>query len=237
MKQPRYILAFVRHGDYDQRPNTPSALQPGALTPIGLQQSLKAAFQLQTFIAENTIPLCSEIESSNALRAWQTADLIRSSLQSEHLNTLTVHTDHALHERSVGVMANLTVTEIEDYLRQDPRFSNPPENWKSNSHYCLPYDGAESLMQAGERVKNVIVRHFNELVKQNQSQLKVMVGHGAAFRHAAHLLGILEFEDITRLSMYHAKPLFFEYFPASGQWKKIAGEWKKRPATNISLID
>lgn len=237
MKQPRFILAFIRHGEYNQQPNTPSALQPGALTAIGLQQSLKAAYQLQTFLAENTIALSPQIESSNALRAWQTSDLIRSSLQSEYLNTLTVHTEPALHERSVGVMANLTVTEIEDYLRQDPRVSSPPENWKSNSHYCLPCDGAESLMQAGKRVKNMIDQHVKELMQRNQSQVKVMVGHGASFRHAAHLMGLLKFEDIAQFSMHHATPLFFEYAPSSGHWHKIAGEWKKRLPINTTWID
>ncbi|MDG4812332.1 histidine phosphatase family protein [Hydrogenovibrio sp. 3SP14C1] len=237
MKLPRHILAFIRHGEYDQRPNTPSALQSGALTSIGLQQSLKAAYQLQTFLTENTLPLCPQIECSNALRAWQTADIIQSSLQSEHLNRLTVHIEPDLHERSVGIMTNLTIKEIEDYLSQDPRVASPPKNWKSDSHYCLPCEGAESLMQAGERVKNVIDQHFNQRVQHNQSQVKVVVGHGAAFRHAAYLLGILEFDDIAQLSMHHATPLFFEYSPSSGHWKKIAGEWKKRTTINTPLID
>uniref|UniRef100_Q31ER7 Phosphoglycerate/bisphosphoglycerate mutase n=1 Tax=Hydrogenovibrio crunogenus (strain DSM 25203 / XCL-2) TaxID=317025 RepID=Q31ER7_HYDCU len=238
MKQPRYILAFIRHAEYDQRPNTPSALQSGALTPIGLQQSRDAAYQLQAFLTENTLSLCPQIECSNALRAWQTADIIQSALQPEHSNALTVHIDPSLHERSVGIMANLTIKEIENYLAQDPRVASPPKNWKSDSHYCLPCEGAESLMQAGERVKTTITRHFNALTQHNHSQVKVMVGHGAAFRHAAHLIGLLKFDEIALLSMHHATPLFFEYCPSSNQWQKIAGEWKNRSTiNNTSLID
>jgi 2,3-bisphosphoglycerate-dependent phosphoglycerate mutase len=57
--------------------------------------------------------------------------------------------------------------------------------------------------------------------------LKVFVGHGAAFRHAAHLLDVLEFDRIAAVSMWHARPVYFERFP-DGTWRHLAGEWKLR---------
>jgi 2,3-bisphosphoglycerate-dependent phosphoglycerate mutase len=57
--------------------------------------------------------------------------------------------------------------------------------------------------------------------------LQLFVGHGAAFRHAAHCLGVLAFEQIARLSMYHARPVYLEYLP-DGRWQHIGGAWKMR---------
>jgi hypothetical protein len=57
--------------------------------------------------------------------------------------------------------------------------------------------------------------------------VKLFVGHGAAFRHAAYHLGALRFEQIAGLSMYHGRPLFFEQ-GLDGRWSKLAGDWKIR---------
>ena len=60
-----------------------------------------------------------------------------------------------------------------------------------------------------------------------EDSLKLFVGHGAAFRHAAYRLGVLRFEDITRLSMYHARPVYLELL-TDGGWQQVAGDWKVR---------
>ncbi len=56
--------------------------------------------------------------------------------------------------------------------------------------------------------------------------MKLFVGHGAAFRHAAYDLGLLAFDDLARLSMYHAEPIVFR--AEGGQWQRIEGGWKVR---------
>ena len=63
--------------------------------------------------------------------------------------------------------------------------------------------------------------------------LKLFVGHGAALRHAAHLMGILPFERIAKLSMFYAKPVVFEGSAPAGAigtlaWTRISGDWKHR---------
>ena len=118
----------------------------------------------------------------------------------------------ALAERGLGSAANLTIAAIEAVIREDPRFEEPPADWKSNSRFRLPLQGAESLLQAGERVAAHITRQMQVLARQTRPDtLKLFVGHGAAFRHAAYHMGIRTFEQIAQLSMYHAQPVFLEY--------------------------
>lgn len=66
-------------------------------------------------------------------------------------------------------------------------------------------------MGSGKRVAGHLSKVMSELQQSvQQSTLKLFVGHGAAFRHASHYLGILEFEQIAQLSMYHGQPIFIE---------------------------
>ena len=230
---PKLYLAFVRHGEYKQKPQVPSALQPYGITNEGSEQALEAAIQIQKFAQEHDCEIRNTLISSTLLRAWQTADFIGQGLQVPY----QIVESSQLVERSVGAMANLSVEEIEACLAADPRYSTPPDGWKSDSFYCLPYDGAESLMQAGQRVAHHIRDTFSELTQSvTQDTLQIMVGHGASFRHAAHVLGLLRFEEIAGLSMYYGVPLFFEYDAqdgAKGQWKMIGGEWKIRQSVLI----
>jgi len=135
----------------------------------------------------------------------------------------------ALAERGLGSAANLTVGQIEDIIATDPRFSPMPPDWKSNSRYRLPLQGAESLIEAGARVAGHIRQRVEHLAAQvSVDTVQVFVGHGAAFRHAAFHLGSLAFDDIRRLSMHHARPVYLLAAQAGMPWQHIAGEWKMR---------
>jgi len=129
--------------------------------------------------------------------------------------------------RSVGCAANLTVEQISQVIHDDPRYPDLPQYWKSDSEYCLPLQGAESLLQAGERVAAHLSRRMAAVKNSQADILKLFVAHGAAFRHAAYHLGVLEYDQIARLSMYHAQPVFLEYLD-DGNWRHIDGEWKVR---------
>lgn len=219
----RYIAALIRHGDYHQIPDTPSAHQPFPLTEKGREQAVQAAFELQQQAQKAGWEITGEIHSSQLLRAWETASIIARQLETTH----SIHDFVELAERGMGSAANLTIEQIEKIVSDDPRFDPLPEDWKSNSHFCLPLQGAESLIQAGERV----ARHLDVAMKELASQtavdtLKVFVGHGAAIRHAAYKLGVLQFEEIAKLSMYHAEPVYIEY--TENGWKHVAGNWKVR---------
>jgi 2,3-bisphosphoglycerate-dependent phosphoglycerate mutase len=168
------------------------------------------------------------VDSSQLLRAWQTASIITEELKELFPNSPEVTGYDALAERGMGSAANLTIKEIEKIIQDDPRYPELPADWKSNSRFRLPLQGAESLLEAGERVAAHLNRQMATLAETVETDtLKLFVGHGAAFRHAAYHMGVLEFADIARLSMYHARPVYLEYL-LGGEWQHIDGEWKVR---------
>lgn len=230
----RLILAFIRHGDYQQLPQTPSAHQPFALNENGITQTQQAAENLLAYIQQENWQLQPQIDSSQMLRAWQTAAIFRDILQPDTAETLHIKSYDGLAERSVGACANLTLTQIEQIVHDDPRYDALPANWKSDSHFRLPFQGAESLIDAGKRVAEHLIEQMATITPDKQPQLKLFVGHGAAFRHAAYHLGVLDFEDIAKLSMYHSQPVFLELLD-DGSWQHIAGDWKQRALNNDGI--
>jgi broad specificity phosphatase PhoE len=133
-----------------------------------------------------------------------------------------------LSERSLGAAANLSVAAIESVLRDDPRFAPPPPEWKRQADYRLPLPGAETLVEAGSRVAKHILARAAAL---GRSQLKLFVGHGGAFRHAAQQLGLLEPAHVASLSMLHCTPLYFEIESQPGEPSRLvhlAGDWNER---------
>jgi len=225
---PKLIAALIRHGDYRQLPETPSAHQPFPLTSEGEAQARQAGAALRETVQASGWTLSPSVDSSQLLRAWQTAQILNHELAAQFAAPPEVTGFDDLAERGLGSAANLTITAIEAIIREDPRFTALPPDWKSNSHFRLPLQGAESLLEAGERVAAHINARMESLAGQVSSDtLKLFVGHGAAFRHAAHHMGVLTFEQIAQLSMYHAQPVFLEYRTEQG-WQHIGGEWKVR---------
>jgi 2,3-bisphosphoglycerate-dependent phosphoglycerate mutase len=219
----RLITALIRHADYQQLPDTPSAHQPFPLTGKGREQARKAAMSLNQAAADHGWHIASELHSSRLLRSWETASIIAEHLEGEH----RVTTFSELAERSVGSVANLTIQQIEDIVDMDPRHNGLPVDWKSDSRFCLPFQGAESLVQAGERVAGHLKETMRRLVERvTKDTVQVFVGHGAAIRHAAYALGVLRFEEIAELSMFHAEPVYIEYTETG--WEHVAGDWKVR---------
>lgn len=226
----KIIVAFIRHGDYEQLTGTPSAHQPFKLTETGEKQSQLQAQQLLQLIKNEQWCLDPIFDCSHLLRAWQTADIYRRILQPVAEQPIEVASFPQLAERSVGTaMANLSVEQISQIIEYDPRYETLPNNWKSDSHFCLPFHGAESLMMSGKRVADHITQRLYQQDRHTEkSYLKLFFGHGAAFRHAAHVLGVLKFDEIAKLSMYHAQPVMFEV--NNRNWVKAQGNWKVRGA-------
>ena len=232
---PGMIAALIRHGDYAQLPNTPSAHQPFPLNAAGEQQSREAAaLPREACIRHGWQPEAC-IDSSRMLRAWQTARIIADELADLLPSGFTVASFDALAERCVGAAANLSMEQIEDIIRRDPRFPGLPQGWKSDSHYRLPLQGAESLAEAGERVAAHLRQRTAALAAATDTpRLKLFVGHGAAMRHAAWKLGVLEFAQLAQLSMYHGRPVFLEHRP-DGSWRHAGGDWKIRTQGVVEL--
>lgn len=233
----RTIAALIRHGDYHQLDDTPSAWQPFPLNEAGTSHARLAAENIRDELIKQNWFLHPDCDSSQLLRAWQTANIICNLLAKKDFSknkdlfinhTINIDSFDALAERSVGSAANLSIAKIEEIIDNDPRFESLPKDWKSNSNFCLPLQGAESLMDSGKRVADHLLSKMSDLQKTvKQPTLKLFVGHGAAFRHAAYHLGILKFEQIAQLSMYHGQPVFIELLE-DGTWAHISGEWKIR---------
>lgn len=232
----RLILGFIRHGDYQQLAEVPSAHQPFELTSKGKADTCTEAQKLCRFILQEGWQLLPQIDCSNMLRSWQTAEIYQVILEAALDISLSNQSYDALAERSVGAVANLTVKQIETIVNNDPRYSRLPDGWKSDSHFCLPFQGAESLMNAGHRVAEHIETQMLNIPRKSDPQLKLCVGHGASFRHAAYHLGVINAEEIAQLSMYHSRPIFLELLE-DGTWQHIAGEWKYRSSVATIPMD
>lgn len=231
----RSFAALVRHGDYQQLPDTPSAHQPFPLIPRGEEQARAAAQILRDMLRRHQWQLVPEIDSSLLLRAWQTAHIIAARLAGAAGLEPHVDSFEALAERGLGSAANLSMAQIRDVIHQDPRFPDLPSNWKADSHYRLPLQGAESLLEAGERVARHLRRRMAALGPAgSRDRLKIFVGHGAALRHAACHLGVLDRGDIAKFSMYHGQPVVLEFLPG-GLWRHVEGDWKLRTAASGEL--
>lgn len=224
----RLIAALVRHGDYHQSPETPSAHQPWPLTSEGEARARAGAQDLHEMIVRNGWNLVPAFDSSRMLRAWQTAMIFADRLAVLTSTTPHVESYDELAERGVGCLANLTTAQIEAILHMDPRVPDPPADWKADSHYRLPLQGAESLLEAGARVAAHLSQSMAAMPPGDHDRVKIYVGHGAAFRHAAYHLGVLAVEQLRQLSMFHCRPVMLEYLP-DGSWRHVDGEWKVRP--------
>lgn len=231
----RHVLALIRHGEYAQPAGVPSAHLPYGLTPSGVAQAREAGLAVLEFARGAQLTVEPGIDCSRMRRAWETAHFLGLELQRNTGLAFDCREFDELAERSVGALANLSVDAIEAILRADPRCEVPPPGWKRDSDYRLPFQGCESLAQAGARVARHLRSSASALgVAGREASLKLFVGHGGAFRHAACELGVLSRSDVAQLSMGHGAPVYLEVEanPAGpDRFVQIAGNWRQRHET------
>jgi len=222
------VVALIRHGEYAQPTGVPSAHLPYGLTDSGRQQAEDAAHGVLDFAGRFGLRLHPSIDCSRLRRAWETATLLACSLTEQTGQQFSCQEFDDLAERSVGAVANLSVETIEAILGEDPRYSLPPRGWKRDPDYRLPFQGCETLAEAGARVAQHLTSTAAALAEQT---LKLLVGHGGAFRHAARDLGILSPTQVGSLSMGYGVPLYFEVERLQNggdRFVHIAGDWRQR---------
>jgi broad specificity phosphatase PhoE len=229
---PRLIAALLRHGAYDQPKNVPGAHNPHPLTSEGERQARAAASLLIEAAERFECVLHAEIDSSDLLRAWGTARVVADALTGSLGREFQVVEFPALRERGLGSAANLTLGQIDQIFRRDPRVPAIPRDWRSRSEYRLPLPGAESLMEAGARAAEHLAGRLDALAGQvTTDTMRIFVGHGGSTRHAAVHLGLLEVEQTPDLTMEYCQPIFWEKTADAG-WRHLGGDWKKRVSSS-----
>lgn len=229
----RAVLAIARHGEYEQPPGIPSAHLAHPLTSEGREQARQLGLQVADMAAAQRWNMHGVIESSPLLRAYQTAEIACAVLEQATKAPHRVAEHAALAERSLGAAANLPIAEIERMLALDPRHPAAPADWKTSSHYRLPWIGAESLSEAGERTAAYLRTLAARLRRTGRDAIQLVIGHGGAFRHAARALGVLDAARVAQLSMHHCRPILLDW--DGGAFQQIGGEWKERAARNGAL--
>jgi broad specificity phosphatase PhoE len=228
---PRIVAALMRHSTYGQPQDVPSAHLPYPLDEAGRKLAKQEAEKIATKAAERGWSVDTTIDCSRMLRAWETAGIVGAALSKATGHEFRVAQFDELAERGLGCAANLTTGQIESIIAADPRFESLPPDWKRRSDFRLPLQGAESMNEAGVRTAQHIVHRTDSIGDAAEAGdsaiLKLFVGHGAAFRHAAAELGTMERNDIAKYSMHHCRPVYLERL-GSGEWRHIDGDWKRR---------
>lgn len=219
---------LVRHGAYEQPDGVPSAWLPHGLVASGFEEARAAARAIVAHCAELEIEVDARIDCSTLLRAYQTATAMKGEFERLLGREFRVVEWRDLAERGVGAVANLTTTEIEALLEMDPRYDAPPAGWKASGDYRLPFQGAESLREAGFRVARFLRASLGELARHSSGRVaRVFVGHGAAFRWASVVTGVLDEARLPILSMHHCG--WVHVAPDHPAWNMRGGAWKHRP--------
>lgn len=222
------IAALCRHGEYEQPEQVPSAHLLHPLTARGRKQASALAQELLALARTHNFRIHPIIDCSSLLRAYETASIVADQLTTTTDSSFAVEEFQALSERCLGAAANLRIDQIEAILARDPRYAIPPAGWKASADYRLPFIGAESLLDAGARIaRHLRARTAGLRRDEHGTVLKVFVGHGGGYRHAAACLGTLRLTEIPHLSMHHARAVCLRS-DDNQPWTLVAGAFKQR---------
>jgi len=228
----RRVAGLVRHGHFDRPDQTASAQSLFPLSATGQDQARRAVDPILDYCEELGLELDSRLESSQLLRAWETANLIAEALTARTGRRFHVLQRDELIERGLGSCANMTFGAIGEMLGQDPRLGPLPENWRRLPEFRLPVQGSESLMQAGARAAARIATSLDSIPAEDpRDVMRLFVAHSGCLRHAAVALGAIDVRVVPELSMDFAQTVLVEKLPR-GDWVHIAGEFRKQLRQN-----
>ncbi len=227
----RRLAALVRHGHFPRPEGVASAHLPLPLSPEGRGHARDAGLQIARIAREHRIELDETIESSQLLRAHETAIVVAETLAEETGRTFEVADRDDMLERGLGSCANLRFDEIEAMLAADDRLDPLPEGWRRIPDFRLPVPGAESQMDAGRRTADRIDGSLAAMRGGPKDRMRIFVAHGGCLRHASVVKGALSIERVTQVTMDYGQVVAIERL-LDGSWRRAIGEWKERiPST------
>jgi 2,3-bisphosphoglycerate-dependent phosphoglycerate mutase len=219
----RIVAAIARHGALERPKGVPSAQLLYPLTSQGREQAASLAQRLLAYSDQHALTLHPVIDASPLLSAFETATIVAEALSRATHRPFRVDQHDVLCARSFGPAANLTIAEIEDLLAGDARCGRPPPGWRHFPEFALPFPGAESLRDAGQRVAEHLRASAARLAtKSRASKLQLFVSHSCALRYASVELGVLDAARAGNLGMHHCEPILLEAQP-SGSWQHLDG--------------
>jgi len=226
----------VRHGHFDRPDGTASAHSLFPLSAEGRRQAERAANPILGMCEDLELEIDTRIESSQLLRAWETANIVASAL-TERMFERTGQRFHVIQrdeliERGLGSAANMTFEQIQEILAKDPRLGPLPDGWRRMPEFRLPVQGAESLMQAGARVAGRVATSIGSIPDGDpRDVVRVFVAHSGCLRHAAVALGALDVRSVPELSMDFAQAVMIERL-SNGDWVHVGGQFRKHLSGN-----
>ena len=224
----RRVVGLVRHGHFDRPERQASAHSLLPLSERGREQARDAADRVLELCAEHGLSLDGTVETSQLLRAWETARLLGERLGERTGSAPRLFERAELLERGLGAAANLRFEQIEALIAADPRLEPLPTGWRRIPEFRLPVPGAESLMQAGARAATRIASSMKSFADDDpRDVLRLFVAHAGCLRHAAVQLGCLDVRVVAGLTMDHGQVILIE-LDRRGEWVQLAGQWRKR---------
>ena len=115
----------------------PSAHQPFALTDEGCAQAKMGAAELVEIITAHAWSMYPDIDSSNMLRAWQTAQIVAQACGAKSVTSFD-----SLAERGMGCAANLTLVAFSRF-HLDPATGLPDYNGQMLVFFIVTVAAAE----------------------------------------------------------------------------------------------
>lgn len=228
VERGRRVAGFVRHGHFDRPAGTASAHSLLPLSARGREQVIAASDRILEYCEEFGLELDARIESSQLLRAWESANLIAEGLASRTGRRFHVIQRDELIERGLGSCANMTFDQIDAAIAADPRLGPLPQGWRRMPEFRLPVQGAESLMLAGARTAARVAASLGSIpLDDRRDVLRLFVAHGGCLRHAVVQLGALDVRAAPGLSMDFAQTILIEKM-SQGDWVHLAGQFRKQ---------
>lgn len=195
------------------------------LSETGRTQAERAAEVIATACADRSLEIDEQIDASQLLRAWQTANVLAEQLGARSGRRYRVVERDGLIERGLGSAANLTFDRIRELVELDPRLPPLPEGWRRRPDFRLPLPGAESLMDAGRRAATCIRESLRSIPAEDPRDLaRIFVAHSGCLRHAAVALGALDAEIVAARSMEFVQAVLIECEPGD-RWRIVGGEF------------